>query len=362
MYSVPVCRFKKVPVYVFWSLTTFTFCTFIFCLLKMQFSPAAHVSIAENIKKVPAGVIIFYEREPLKVLKKAMPVLGWSSFESDTGVMTFSGMFWNVVSGVTRVNLLSPAAVLQSQVSLLAAVEFPDAVVVSHPEDTVPSNILTEEKVTPLSEESLVCIYNTHTGETYELTDGVERLDGRHGGVVTVAAALQEALESKHGIKTARSEKINDLIYNSSYIESEKTARELLADNPNTKALLDIHRDSCKTREQSVVKINGQDVASILLVVGSDARQPFPTWRHNYAFAIELSDKMNEMYPGLSLGVRVKDGRYNQTLHPNAVLVEVGTTKNSIEEAVCSAHLLADALAEVIAGEEKEDNSIEVEE
>lgn len=57
------------------------------------------------------------------------------------------------------------------------------------------------------------------------------------------------------------------------------------------------------------------------------------------------------MYPGLSLGVRVKDGLYNQFLHSRAVLVEMGTTENSTEEAARSARLLADALADILAGE-----------
>jgi stage II sporulation protein P len=85
--------------------------------------------------------------------------------------------------------------------------------------------------------------------------------------------------------------------------------------------------------------------------VGSDARRPFPNWRQNYDFAVLLSERINQMYPGLSLGVRVKDGLYNQFLHPRAVLVEMGTTENSTEEAARSARLLADALADILAGE-----------
>jgi stage II sporulation protein P len=306
-----------------------------------QFSPL------NTLKAVPFKILAVYQLEPEKVLKSAIPVLRWGSFEGDGDSPSMTQVFLYMTGTAGRVNLLSPAAVLQSQIPLLAALEWPDALPASSPDYNAPA-----KTTAGLLAEGLVAVYNTHAGETYSLTDGVERLDGRRGGVVTVAAAFQETLEIEYGIKVARSDRINDLSYNTSYLESEKTARELLAANPKTWAVFDIHRDSGKTREQSVVKINGQNVAPILLIVGSDARRSFPAWRQNHAFAVDLSDKLNEKYPGLSLGVRVKDGLYNQSLHPHAVLLEIGTTKNSTDEAVRSARLLADVVAGMINGEE----------
>jgi stage II sporulation protein P len=306
-----------------------------------QFSPL------NTLKAVPFKILAVYQLEPEKVLKSAIPVLRWGSFEGDGDSPSMTQVFLYMTGTAGRVNLLSPAAVLQSQIPLLAALEWPDALPASSPDYNAPA-----KTTAGLLAEGLVAVYNTHAGETYSLTDGVERLDGRRGGVVTVAAAFQETLEIEYGVKVARSDRINDLSYNTSYLESEKTARELLAANPKTWAVFDIHRDSGKTREQSVVKINGQNVAPILLIVGSDARRSFPAWRQNHAFAVDLSDKLNEKYPGLSLGVRVKDGLYNQSLHPHAVLLEIGTTKNSTDEAVRSARLLADVVAGMISGEE----------
>lgn len=352
MYPAPACRCRRMVPANARRLFTAAGLFFAFLLFLSRFLPslAVYPSLVETVKDTPARIIALYQREPLKILKTAMPVLGWGSFEGDAGDLTPSRVLWNITGALGRVNLHSPAAVLQSQIPLLAAVEFPGAIVLKSPDDSVPDSVSTARTVSILPGECLVDIYNTHTGETYSLTDGVERLDRKRGGVVTVAAALQEELEDKYGIKVARSDKINDLNYNTSYIESEKTARELLAANPETRVILDIHRDSGKTREQSVVNVNGQEVAPILFIVGSDARRPFPAWRQNHAFAVELSSKMNEMYPGLSLGVRVKDGLYNQFLHPHAVLVEVGTSKNSTEEAVRSARLLADVLAGILNG------------
>ncbi|MCL6634640.1 MAG: stage II sporulation protein P [Peptococcaceae bacterium] len=343
MYPVPASRVRR------GRLIPATGLVFIllFLLSRVFLLPAPYPAFFEKAGEAADRVVVLCQRDPLKLLKSAMPALDWSAFEDDTGGLTLSGVLWSIAGALAGVNLQNPAVVLQSQLPPLTAAEPSGAAETGRP-------VLSPAPVFARPGEALVCIYNTHTGETYSLTDGVDRLDGRQGGVVTVAAALQEALEKKYGIKVARSDRINDASYNTSYLESEKTARELLAANPGAWVVLDIHRDSGKTREQSVVKIDDQEVAPILLVVGSDARRPFPGWRQNFAFAAELSDKMNRMYPGLSLGVRVKDGLYNQFLHPRAVLVEVGTTKNSTEEAVRSARLLADVLAGLITGKKAE--------
>lgn len=205
-----------------------------------------------------------------------------------------------------------------------------------------------DQPVTPVSDENLVAIYNTHTGETYALTDGTERLNGKRGGVVKVAAALEQELADKHGIKAARSDAINDANYSLSYTKSQETLRALLADNPSVQVVLDIHRDAGKSRENSLVVVDGKEVAPVLIVVGSDARSPFPAWRQNHNFARELSAEINKQHPGLCLGVRILEGRYNQFLHTRAVLLEIGSVSNSTEEAVHSARLLAGPVAEMV--------------
>ncbi|MDI6709984.1 MAG: stage II sporulation protein P [Thermoanaerobacterales bacterium] len=193
----------------------------------------------------------------------------------------------------------------------------------------------------------LVAIYSTHTGETYALDDGVERFDGRPGGVVDAARELERALAERE-IDIVRSERVHDVPYAKSYLKSQKTAEELLEGHPGIDVLIDVHRDSKKDRDHSVVRINGRDAATILFIVGSDARQPFPGWRENKAFAEKLAAAAAKKYPGLCLGVRVKDGRYNQFLHPQAILVEIGGVNNHRAEALYAARLLADILADVL--------------
>jgi stage II sporulation protein P len=62
----------------------------------------------------------------------------------------------------------------------------------------------------------------------------------------------------------------------------------------------------------------------------------------------QIADKMEELYPGLLRRVSVQAGRYNQHIFEHAILVEMGTTENTIDEVEYSAQLLGDVLSEVL--------------
>ncbi|WP_172839022.1 stage II sporulation protein P [Thermanaeromonas toyohensis] len=194
----------------------------------------------------------------------------------------------------------------------------------------------------------LVAIYNTHNAESYAPSQGAEKLPGQNGGVVQVAAVLAETLTQDYGIPVVRSETIHDYPdFTLSYANSEKTVRRMLAENPSIQIVLDIHRDA-GLKQPPVAYINNQEVAQILIIVGSNARLEHPNWRQNEVFAQKLAAKMDKLYPGLSRGIRVQQGRYNQHLHPRALLLEIGSSNNTLDQAERSAKLLARVIAEVL--------------
>ncbi|WP_051273655.1 stage II sporulation protein P [Desulfotruncus alcoholivorax] len=295
-------------------------------------------------------LIDWNDRDPRSIMLVAVPVMAWVGNNEDIPQVVFPASIAVPLVRMFGIDRHSPRSILELQVPLLAAINMQQekTVPVSAPEVVAEQDNELMQPVTPISEQSLVAIYNTHTGETYALTDGTERFNGKRGGVVKVAAALGRELEEKYGIKAAVSDTINDANYNTSYTRSQETLRKLLKDNPSVQVVLDIHRDAGKPRENSLVTVDGSTVAPVLIIVGSDARSPFPTWRQNYEFARELADEINKQHPGLCLGVRIKEGRYNQFLHPRAVLLEIGSVSNSTEEAVQTAKLLAGPLAELV--------------
>ncbi|QGP92485.1 Stage II sporulation protein P (SpoIIP) [Neomoorella glycerini] len=194
----------------------------------------------------------------------------------------------------------------------------------------------------------LVAIYNTHNAESYQPSEGQAKFPGKNGGVSQVAAVLAETLSKDYGIPVVRSTTIHDYPdFTRSYANSEKTLKRMLAENPSVLVALDIHRNA-GLPAPPVVEIAHQKVAQVLIIVGSNARLEHPNWRQNEAFAHQLAKKMDELYPGLCLGVRVQEGRYNQHLLPRALLLEVGSDNNTLEEAERSARLIARVLAGVI--------------
>lgn len=194
----------------------------------------------------------------------------------------------------------------------------------------------------------VVLIYHTHNAETYGATDKKPRLDGKNGGVYLAGQKLAERLQTKQ-IRSIHSDTIHDYpSYDFAYNQSQKTIQDLLRRYPNPLAVLDIHRDALPQRE--TVTIGGRKVAKILFIVGTNARVSHPYWKRNLEFAETVSNALEELYPGLSKGIMTKAGRYHQQLHPRALLVEIGSDKNSTPEAVAAAELLADAIAKVLKG------------
>ena len=201
-----------------------------------------------------------------------------------------------------------------------------------------------------LNSQPLVGIYHTHTAESFLPSSGVtHRPGGQRGEIVEVGEALAKRLESR-GIRAVQSKAIHDYpSFMKAYSPSETTAKTMLGENPSLQMIFDIHRDADK-RENSIIEIAGNTVARITFVVARgqpDLVQPH--WQQNHAFAKLLDARLNQYYPGISRGIQLVDWRYNQHLHPRALLIEVGCQENSKEEAAGGIELLGDVIAEIIA-------------
>lgn len=197
------------------------------------------------------------------------------------------------------------------------------------------------------SNDVLVGIYHTHNGESYAGGGGVDRVSpGENGDVVKFGKALSYALERK-GIKTVHSDTVNDKVYAMSYDSSYNIARNMLEENPTIRILLDIHRDGIPSElGKSTVKIGDRETAKILIVLG----QKNPYWEKNNEIAEKLIQIGEEKYPGLfSARIRyASKARYNQHLSDGALLLEVGSQLNTLEEALNAVEPLAEVLKEYL--------------
>ncbi|MDL2280689.1 stage II sporulation protein P [Selenomonadales bacterium OttesenSCG-928-I06] len=209
-----------------------------------------------------------------------------------------------------------------------------------------PANLVQRER---LSDKVLVGIYHTHTAESFVPSSNVtHKPGGQLGDIVDVGESLLNALD-KEGILSVQSRNIHDYpSFMKAYAVSEITAQKMIADNPHIKVIIDIHRDAGK-RKDNIVDINKKTAAKISFVVAEGQEDLLqPLFKENLAFVKKINSKINKLYPNLSKGIQITPWRYNQHLHPHAILIEVGCQENSKEEAVYSIQLFAKALSEVL--------------
>jgi stage II sporulation protein P len=306
----------------------------------------------------------FFADTHKSMLNMAVPVLGITSGHSQNIYSSGDKFFQRVISNVTSIDLANPKTFLGSEMVFMQTFEMEgrDIVLSESPGITEYERNFFEELErrnreainsqtgeATFGDKPLVLIYNTHNSETFLPTDGVKLMPGTNSGVETVAAHLEKILLERHGIQSIRSTEIHDYpSWARAYINSERTAKNLLRENPSVQIVLDIHRDAGLPHKGVITTSTGYNMAKILLIVGSDTRLPHPTWRRNLEFAQMLGRKMDEIYPGLLKAVRVQGGRYNQHLHERSILVEVGCYQNTLEEALLSAEALADVVKEVL--------------
>ncbi|MGI5891601.1 MAG: stage II sporulation protein P [Bacillota bacterium] len=199
-----------------------------------------------------------------------------------------------------------------------------------------------------LTSEPLVGIYCTHSAESYIPTSGQSSTAGKNGGVYQVAKSLQQGLK-ENGISAVLCDTIHDYPkWQLSYQNSLASMKRMKEKYPSIKMFIDVHRDSAIENVSTVTEINGEKVAKIMLVVGSNKRLKHDRWQENLAFAQKIGKKTEEMYPGILRGVRVQSGRYNQHFSTQAILIEMGSNENSRQQAQKTAYLFANVVSQIL--------------
>lgn len=117
--------------------------------------------------------------------------------------------------------------------------------------------------------------------------------------------------------------------------------------------IIDLHRDSAK-RNATTTMYNNQSYARIAIVVGAEHKN----YRWNTAYAESLSAAMNDIVPKVSRGVISKsgdnvDGRYNQDLAKEMILIELGGIDNTEDELNRTIAVIGKAIAKTFVTESK---------
>lgn len=187
----------------------------------------------------------------------------------------------------------------------------------------------------------LICMYSTHSDESYTPSDG-DYSKWKDAGIYDVGNALKDELED-HGITVIYSEETFLPHDADAYNRSRGTAEELLKKGPD--ALLDLHRDAIPAEEYETT-IQGDEVSKVRLFVGRSNQNR----EANQAFAQEIKEAADKKYPGLVKDIYIGKGNYNQELYPQALLLELGTDDISKEKVIESTKYIADVFNDVLYG------------
>lgn len=215
-------------------------------------------------------------------------------------------------------------------------------------------------ELTPKSGGPQVLIIHTHTSEAYRPEAGWEyeesdtlRTEDSNYSVVRVGRELADTLEFL-GIETLHDETVHDVpSYNDSYSRTLEDIEADLAANPSIRLVLDVHRDAIADADgnyiPTAVTVNGRSTAQIMLVVGTDqGGLEHPNWEQNLSCALKVQAILNRNAPGVCRDLNLRTERFNQHTSPGAMLLEIGSSGDTLAEALAAARLAGQAIAQLL--------------
>ncbi|MDO4271001.1 MAG: stage II sporulation protein P [Eubacteriales bacterium] len=207
-----------------------------------------------------------------------------------------------------------------------------------------------------------VLIVHTHGSESYApdaafpyTPTETERTTDVKYNVVRVGDELQKVLKD-NGVKAVHIRDIFDSpTYSGSYDRSLAAIEEALAKYPSIQVVIDVHRDSILTDDGRAYKtsctVDGTEMAQLMFVVGTDdGGLTHPDWQQNLNYVTGLQYRLNRAYPGLMRPVNLRTQRFNQHARPGSMLVEVGSSGNTMTEALTAIRLFGKTLADDLTG------------
>ncbi len=291
-------------------------------------------------------------------------VLGGNFTDSLSAISTLSGNFiydserTSYIENLPLAEEKAPENVLEKTVSPGSGIAINNETSYTVSGDVVAASA----PVFPLSdkEEPQVLILHSHATESYAPTDkyrfshtSEDRTTDRKYNMVRIGAELKKELE-KRDVGCVH---ITDLFdypeYNNSYARSCTAVQKALEKNPSIKIVLDLHRDSIVNSDGVKTKltttIDGEKVAQVMLVVGTDELGlKHDNWKTNLKFAAHFQKFLLKENENFARPINLRTSRFNGHTAPGAVIVEVGTGANTIEEALASVKYIANAVENLI--------------
>ena len=210
-------------------------------------------------------------------------------------------------------------------------------------------------KLKPAEEGPQILILHTHTTEaytkgkkdTYKETDTARTTDNDYN-MVRVGEEMKDVFEEM-GLSVVHDKTKYDYpSYNGSYSRALTGIQKMLKKYPTIQVVLDVHRDaiigSDRTSYAKKTEIDGEEVAQVMLVVGTnDMGLTHPNWKDHLTLAVQIQKNMLAVDSELPRPIDLRRQRFNEHATPGSLLVEVGTSGNTLKQALAGARLFAQA-------------------
>ncbi|MBU3142443.1 stage II sporulation protein P [Clostridium sp. CF012] len=279
-------------------------------------------------------------RNPISIITKEIAYLNKNEISADVNVKNESNEVNNL-----KTFILNPFNLGEKQISKI--------------EDTTEKSNVVAALYNPKLKKTLnnakpeVIIYHSHTSEAYSTSDtdksNTSSTLDQTKNVTAVGDIIEEELEKNYGIAVIHDKTVNDKgDYNGAYKKAGATLDKYIKEYGDFKLIIDLHRDSKKA---VTTKLNGENVAKFMFVV----TQKNPRYAKQKKLIDSMIGTSKNLFPGLleTREIYTYDygiGFYNQNRSDNAVLIEVGSNNNTIEEAKNTGKYLSRIIAEQLNG------------
>lgn len=206
------------------------------------------------------------------------------------------------------------------------------------------------------SDAPIVLILHTHGSEGYSDSAGSSyRTEDKSKNVVAIGKIIADKL-NEAGIPTIHCDTLFDAEdFNMAYYNASLEIRRVLREYPSVSYIIDVHRDSVElsdgTHYPLKAETDGHIAAQLMFVVGTDhGGSGHTAWRDNLSLAARIQYSIGTNYPALMRNVNLRSASFNQQYTKGSLILEVGSSGNTLEEAKISADIFANALIREIKG------------
>lgn len=192
----------------------------------------------------------------------------------------------------------------------------------------------------------VVMVIHTHTSERYFANEG----NGRYklNSVVAAGERIATVLNAR-GLATVHCTVIHDEGDGNAYLDARDTIKTMLEIYPTIKYVIDVHRmvlrDADGNELRTVTTQGG--AAQIRLTVSADIKQE-GAWQDDVSLALALRSELNQDGQRACAPVVVSHGGHNGDICRFYLMADIGSSCNTVDEAMRAADKLAMAFADVV--------------